>query len=795
MEVYPSHIGDTLGFGAIQARVIGSCTSESGASLAAALAPLPFGQARDELLFVAEMVRLQQAGHSLPEALFDPVDESVAEVRPKGAFLDPDALLEIRRLCRSSTQVRRFLESGETGLLNRAAQRIAPLDGLGKAIGDLLEDDGEIKESASSELRRIRREIRSAQAHVRKSLLSALRTATAAGWATEDQPTLRGGRMVIPVRTEAKRKVNGIVHDVSATGQTAFIEPAQCVELNNDVRELEAEERREIVRLLTIVSGLVREHATSLLDNQRELGLFDIRRAKALLAASWDGIAPTQKDDGVIDLVEASNPELVLHLGSAGRAVVPLTVKLGHDATMLVISGPNAGGKSVAMKTIGLCAWLLACGIPIPAAPESRFDRFDRLLADIGDEQSVEDDLSTFSSRLARTREMVERADPRTLVLIDEAGTGTDPQEGAALAQASLEVLHRAKARVIVTTHHAALKLFAHETPGAVNAMMRFDEEALSPTYQFQEGLPGASYAFEIADRMGLPQEVVARGRDLIGSDHVSMERLLGDLEARNRDLQEQVARQATEAGKATQQRRILEQRLEALTEARDKIKDRALEEAHEILGGANAEVERAIREIKESGADRTAVKDVRRRLEERKSSVGQARTKTRRKKKARSVQSSERAQKPPAMQGPLGVGDHVRVGIDGPTGEIITLKGNEAVVSIGPAHTRVKTDRLSKVGGPRAQRVSVSAQVTQVQARLSLDVRGKRALEAVSEVERFVDEALSGGLKRAEILHGKGTGALRMSIHEYLTSRSDLTSFAEAPIEQGGAGVTIVEI
>ncbi|MFT4605107.1 MAG: DNA mismatch repair protein MutS2 [Rhodothermales bacterium] len=789
MEVYPSHIGDTLGFGVIQARIIGSCTSESGAALGSTLAPLPFEQARDELAFVTEMLRLQQAGHSLPEALFDPVDDYIAEVRPRGAFLDPDALLEIRRLCRSSSDVRRFLESGETGLMNRAAQRIAPLDGLGEAIRDLLEDDGEIKESASSELRRIRREIRSAQAHVRKSLMSALRKATSAGWATEDQPTLRGGRMVIPVRAEAKRKVSGIVHDMSATGQTAFIEPAQCVELNNDVRELEAEERREIVRLLTVVSALVRENAVGLLANQRELGLFDIRRAKALLAASYDGVAPSQADEGIIDLLEARNPELVLHLGDAGRTVVPLSVKLGSEATMLVISGPNAGGKSVAMKTIGLCAWLLACGIPIPAAPESRFDRFDRMLADIGDEQSVEDDLSTFSSRLTRTREMVERADPRTLVLIDEAGTGTDPQEGAALAQAALEVLHAAKARVVVTTHHAALKLFAHETPGAVNAMMRFDEESLSPTYQFEEGLPGASYAFEIADRMGLPPEVVARGRAILGSDHVSMERLLGELEARNRSLEEEVVRQSSEAGKAAEKRRILQRRLEALTDARDQIKDRALEEAHQILGGANAEVERAIREIRESQADRGAVLDVRKRLEKRKSSVGQARTKTRRKKKSRS------APPVPTIQGPIGIGDHVRVGVDGPTGEIIKLKGNEAVVAIGPAHTRVKMDRLSKLGGPREQRVSVTSSVSVVHARLTLDVRGKRALEAVSEVERFVDEALSGGLNRAEILHGKGTGALRLSIHDYLATRSDLSSFAEAPIEQGGAGVTIVQI
>lgn len=788
MDVYPSHIGETLGFGLIRARIEKSCTSPNGIDAASRLVPLAFQEARDELAFVADLVQRIEAGFRPPEVLFDPVDDWIAEVRPRGSFLDPDALLEIRRLCRTSSEVRRFLGAADSARLNRAGQGLHPLEGLEGAITELLEDDGSVRDSASAELRRIRREILRAQGSVRKSLLAALRRATGEGWATEEQPTIRAGRMVIPLRAEAKRKLSGIVHDVSSTGQTAFVEPAECVELNNDVRELEAEERREIVRLLTEVSRTVREEGHALLDNQSQLSRFDLRRAKALLAASWDGVAPAQSDEGVIDLVEARNPELVLHLAAAGRAVVPLSVTLGRDHTMLVISGPNAGGKSVAMKTIGLCAWLLGCGIPIPADPTSRFDRFDAILADIGDEQSVEDDLSTFSSRLARTREMVERADARTLVLIDEAGTGTDPQEGSALAQAALERLQSAGARIVVTTHHAALKLYAHNTPGVVNAMMRFDEESLRPTYQFEEGLPGASYAFEIADRMGLPTDVVARGRELLGSDHVSMERLLADLDSRNRRLEEEVARQASEAQRAVEQRRILESRLKGLTDARDEIRTRALEEADAILGGANAEVERAIREIRESGADRAAVKEVRQRLDTRKTDVHEARKKTKRKKKRR----------PPREQpisGPIGIGDQVRVGSEGPSGEVIGLKGREVVVAVGPAHTRVKLDRLVKVGGPRKQQVAVTARVTPTHARMTLDVRGKRALEAVAEVERFVDEALAGGLKRAEILHGKGTGALRLSIQEYLESRTDLTSYAEAPIEQGGAGVTIVNI
>lgn len=788
MDVYPSHIGETLGFGLIRARIEMSCTSPSGIEAASRLAPQAFADARDELAFVADLVQRIEAGFRPPEVLFDPVDESVAEVRPRGSYLDPESLLGIRRLCRTTAEVRRFLGAADSARLNRAGQRLHPLEGLERVITELVEDDGSIRDAASSELRRIRREILRAQGSVRKSLLAALRRAAGQGWATEEQPTIRAGRMVIPLRAEAKRKLSGIVHDVSSTGQTAFVEPAECVELNNDVRELEAEERREIVRLLTEVSRVVREESQALLDNQSQLSRFDLRRAKALLAASWDGIAPAQSDEGVIELVEVRNPELVLHLAADGRAVVPLTVTLGRDHTMLVISGPNAGGKSVAMKTIGLCAWLLGCGIPIPADPASRFDRFDAILADIGDEQSVEDDLSTFSSRLARTREMVERADARTLVLIDEAGTGTDPQEGSALAQASLERLQAAGARIVVTTHHAALKLYAHNTPGVVNAMMRFDEESLRPTYQFEEGLPGASYAFEIADRMGLPADVVARGRELLGSDHVSMERLLADLDSRNRQLEEEVARQASEAQRAVEQRRILEVRLRGLTEARDEIRTRALEEADAILGGANAEVERAIREIRESGADRVAVKEVRQRLEVRKTDVDQARKKTKRKKKRR----------PPREQpvsGPIGIGDQVRVGAEGPSGEVIGLKGREVVVAVGPAHTRVKLDRLVKVGGPRKQKVAVTARVTPTHARMTLDVRGKRALEAVAEVERFVDEALAGGLKRAEILHGKGTGALRLSIQEYLDSRTDLASWAEAPIEQGGAGVTIVNI
>ncbi|MFT5142529.1 MAG: DNA mismatch repair protein MutS2 [Rhodothermales bacterium] len=790
MEVHPSHIGETLGFGAIRDRIVGLTSSTGGQERAQLIAPVSFDDSSRELAIVSALQAAREAAAPIPEALFDPVDAYVAEVRPEGAYLDPDALLEIRRLCLCAASVRKFLEGSQEKSLIAIGSGIHPIPELARGITTLLEEDGEIKDSASQELRRIRRRMRSAQATVRKTLLHALRRATGEGWATEDQPTIRGGRMVIPVRSEAKRKLGGIVHDLSATGQTAFVEPAECVELNNDVRELQAEESREVVRLLKEVSRLVRLNAEALLENERQLAIFDVRRAKALLAAGFGGILPERGDEGVIDLREARNPELLLiGPGADRRAVVPLTLSLGRDHTMLIISGPNAGGKSVAMKTVGLFVYMLACGIPVPAEPGTRIDRFDRLMGDIGDEQSVEDDLSTFSSRLARMRSMLAAADRRTLVLVDEAGTGTDPQEGAALAQAMLEQLHVAGARVLVTTHHAALKLFAHEAEGALNGMMRFDQASLRPTYAFDAGVPGASYAFEIADRMGLPASVVARGRELLGADHVTMERLLSDLQSRNKDLEDEIQLRANEARKAIEQRRLLESRLEALTTARDRIKDKALDEADRILGGANAQVERAIRQIKEAQANPETVKAVRQELEATKSTVGKARKQTRHRTAARV------APKEKAIAGPVGPGDRVRLGIDGPSGEVIEVKGDEAVVAIGPAHTRVKRSTLTKVGGPKPQQVSVTARVEMAAARMRIDLRGRRVLQAIAETERFVDEAIAGGLNRAEILHGTGTGALRISLQEYLGTREDITSFTEAPADEGGAGVTIVFI
>ncbi len=739
--------------------------------------------AAEELRIVGHLQACWEAGDRAPEVLFDDIDGFVADVRPQGAWLEPDDLVCIRRFCVCGNQVRQFLSDPlRPEGLRRLAEAIRSLPEVIRAIDRAVDADGQIKDGASDALRHIRGKKARALSSARRALQKALRKASAEGWAAEDQPTVRGGRLVIPVRAEAKRKFGGIIHDSSSTGQTVFIEPTDCVELNNDVRELEAEERAEIVRLLKALANVIREHSDPLVDNQHRLVQFDVRRAKAILAVQLEGIVPEQLDESVILLKDARNPELVL--AGQARTIVPLTLTLGAAHTMLVISGPNAGGKSVAMKTVGLLAHMLACGIPIPAHEDTRFDRFDLLVADIGDEQSVEDDLSTFSSRLRRTRVMLDRANRRSLVLIDEAGTGTDPQEGAALAQAALEVLHESGARVVVTTHHGALKRFAHGTPGASNAMMRFDQDSLLPTYVLDEGLPGASYAFEIADRMGLPANVVERGRKLAGAEQVSLERLLSELQSKNHALESELERQAENALEAKARRTLLEKRLSAIQEEREAIRQRSLAAAEEVLRGANAEVERAVREIRETQADSQVTREARARLDESRKVVAKARSRSRRR-------GSPKLQEAP---GPIGQGDRVRIGPDGPTGEVLETDSKEAIVAIGPAHTRVAVSRLIKVGGARKQEVSVRAMSLSTEpARLKIDVRGKRALEAISEVERFVDQALSGGLDRAEILHGKGTGALRMSIHEYLDSRQDIAAFEEAPIEEGGAGVTIV--
>jgi DNA mismatch repair protein MutS2 len=727
------------------------------------------------------------------------IDAILSQLGPAGLALEGYDLLTLARVVRTYADLKAFFSQRVDSQPRLAAafgsEQMPDLPW--RQIESAIDEKGDVRDNASPELARIRRGLASARAQARNAALEALKKATANGYATEEQPTVRGGRLVIPVRVEAKRKIDGFVHDVSATGQTVYIEPAASLESNNRVRELELEDIRECHAIRVRLSEPFRTERPFLKRALSALTRIDLERAKARLAAELEATVPVVKSEGCIHIRQARNPELslVFRRDGSGRQVVPFDIDLGGSHTMVVISGPNAGGKSVTMKAVGLMAVMVAMGMPIPVAEGSRFDLFEGVHLDIGDEQSMSDDLSTYTSHLRNISRILEKAGPDSLVLIDEAGTGTDPEAGGATAQAVLEALHARGVRTIVTTHYGPLKLFAHDTPGVLNASMSFDQEALRPTYGFQPGIPGSSYAREIAARSGIPVEVIRRAAELVDSGQANAEALIQDLMERNTRLEESL--QEAEALRASLQAReeALRKRLDTIDEERDRIRIKAVVAAESIVREANRAVEKTIREIKESAADPERTREARQRLERTKDKVEQAARKVERKQETRKQQTRKTQVPPDAAPGPIQVGDRVRMEDGEAVGEVLELMGRKARVAFGSIQATTAMDRLVRVGGKARQEVRVrqsgSAELSVHSVSTRLDIRGKRADEAMSDIVPFVDRALAAGVNRVEVVHGKGTGALRSVLHDYLSTVDGIRHFEEAPIMEGGAGVT----
>jgi len=811
MKIHPASAEEKLGFDVLRERLASYVLSAPGADRLEAMEPArDLGWLQAELERVAELQAAFRFDDSVPlDPMFD-VRAVLRRAAPEGAFVGPDDLLAVRLVAGTARRLKQYFDTRK-GKYPRLSQSVAPLTAVPELeahIARIVDDDGQVRDDASPELHRLRKLVFRKQAQLRERLMDALRKATGQGYATEEQPTIRNGRMVIPIRAEAKRKVQGFVQDTSASGQTVYVEPAACLDLNNEIRELEGEERREVERILRAATDHLRSEGDALRGNVRVLAGFDLLQAKARLANRLDAVVPQLNEEGLVDIRSGRNPVLLLHFqhraeedAGEARAVVPLDLTLGGDYVTLVITGPNAGGKTVAMKTVGLLALMLAYGLPVPVDPLSSLCLFDRLLVDIGDEQSIEEDLSTFSSHVANLKRMLRQADARTLILIDEAGTGTDPEEGGALAQAVLEQLTQAGARTIATTHHGALKVFAHEADGVENGSMAFDQETLGPTYRFRAGVPGSSYAFEIAQRIGLDAYLLGRARALAGTHMVAFEDLVATFEARNQALAARLEEAERTLRQAEKEKTNYEERLEKLRAERDAIRQEALAEAEHIVQGANAEVERTIREIKEAQAEKEATRTARARLEQFKEQVEQRRDAVARRQQRRVPQQAARPKPPAPAAGTFTVGDQVVLDGGATSADVLEVDGDEVVVAFGSMRMRVGRDRLTKVGGPRKQRVTVR-QVAQdptdmaaLRARATVDLRGYRVDEALAEVQRFVDEAVAANLHQIEILHGKGTGALRQAIHDYLAASPDVAAFDEAPWNQGGAGVTYVTL
>ena len=824
MKTYPAALEDKLGFTVIREHLKAELMSPMGRErLDTMQTARTLKWMRAELERVAELQDAFRYDETVPLHHVYDLRDALRRAAPEEAYLDPADLKAIRLTLVTLRRLKRYFEArgADFPRLAYAVERITPLPDLEEHIQSILDEDGAIRDDASPELHRLRQQIRQRENELRDTLDRALRSAIGKGYATEEQPTIRGGRMVIPVRAEAKRKVDGFVHDTSATGQTVYIEPAACLQLNNAVQELKSDERREVERILRQATGHVRSQHGALSINLKVLTQFDLLQAKARLSNRLEAVVPKLNDDGIVDIHEGRNPALALHIESRDASdapgdldgpddVVPLDLTLGRDFRTLVITGPNAGGKTVAMKSVGLFSLMLAYGLPIPVAPHSSMPLFTHLMVDIGDEQSIEEDLSTFSSHVSNLRRMLSDADANTLVLIDEAGTGTDPEEGGALAQAMLERLTDTGTRTIATTHHGTLKVYAHEAEHVQNGSMEFDQKTLRPTYRYQQGIPGSSYAFEIAQRMGLDASVLERARTLAGEQKSAMEDLISTFEQRNQALEDDLyeARKARED--AEKERKRLEQKRRKLIKERDKFRQQALEEAERIVQGANARIEQTIKEIKEAEAEKEATKAARERLEDYKEELHDEKEETEEQASAptepepsepsdtESTVSGDGAAPSPAAPapGPIQEGDRVRLDDGSTTLDVQDVDDDEAVVTMGAMHMRVDLDRLTRVGGPKQPtETAQTGAMPSLEAKPTIDVRGQHVDEALHQVQRFIDDAIAAGLETVEILHGKGTGALRSSIQDALTRRNDVTDVRSAPIEQGGAGVTLASL
>lgn len=649
-------------------------------------------------------------------------------------------------------------------------------------IDGAIERTGEIKDSASKELRQIRHGKMSAREQLQKRLSEILRRVSEEEFTQDDIITTRDGRFVIPIKTEFKQRVSGFIHSSSASGATVYVEPTETLELNNALRELEIAEQREIQRILGELTRQVGEHASAIQASYETLCELDVLFAKARYSIDVLGTEPRISETPMVLIRDGRHPVLLQRLGR--KDVVPITLELGgEDGQTLVITGPNAGGKTVALKTVGILTFCAMAGLHVPASDDSVFYLFRSVFVDMGDDQSIEKDLSTFSSHLIRLRDILERADERSLVLVDEIGTGTDPVEGSALAEAVLTSLTERGTTTIATTHHGSLKAFAHSTNGVVNGSMEFDRDSLRPTYRFVAGIPGSSFALELAERFGLPVGVLDQARKTVGGKQQELETLLRDLERlrqSNSDRERELSRLLADAEERSS---AYAEKLGALKDEANTIRKKALDDARQLLEESQRKVEAVIREIRESQADKERTRAARHDLSVLKEELDGS--------------SQEMMAEPRAGELPLQVGDAVLVRSTDKAGEIVSIERGKATVLVGSIRAKVPLRELVRARGSKKPERRASAMEHHVDADASpeVDVRGMYLDEALAVVERALDKAHMQGLYRVDIIHGMGTGALRKGISEYLKNASYVRSFRTGEWGEGGTGITIVEL
>ena len=843
--IYPQNFEYKIGFDQIRQLLSEKCLSTLGAERVTDMAFSDhFEEVEERLNLVTEFVRIIQEEDNFPAQYFFDVRPSLKRIRVEGMYLDEQELFDLRRSLETIRDIVRFLHRNNEDeeesdspypSLKRLAGDITVFPQLIGRINGILSPYGKIKDNASAELARIRRELASTMGSISRSLNSILRNAQSEGVVDKDvAPTMRDGRLVIPVVPALKRKIKGIVHDESASGKTVFIEPAEVVEANNRIRELEGDERREIIRILMEFSNLLRPSIPDVLLSYEFLAEIDFIRAKALFSEQITGLKPAFENKQVLDWTMAVHPLLQLSLAKHGKKVVPLDIELNEKQRILIISGPNAGGKSVCLKTVGLLQYMLQCGLLIPMHERSHAGIFSNIFIDIGDEQSIEDDLSTYSSHLTNMKIMMKSCNERSLILIDEFGGGTEPQIGGAIAEAVLKRFNQKQTFGVITTHYQNLKHFAEDHEGVVNGAMLYDRHLMQALFQLQIGNPGSSFAVEIARKIGLPEDVIADASEIVGSEYINADKYLQDIvrDKRYWEGKRQTIRQREKHMEETIARYQAE--IEELQKSRKEILRKAKEEAEQLMQEANARIENTIRTIKEVQAEKEKTRQVRQELSDFRESMEALVAKEQEEKIARKIEklkekqnrkkekkanrgqenalsaqalAEQQARKEAERLAAIVPGSNVKIKGQTSVGEVLEINGKNAVVAFGSIKTTVKLDRLERTNAqPKQADVSTKSTYISSQTQDSMyekklnfkqdiDVRGMRGDEALQAVTYFIDDAILVGMSRVRILHGTGTGILRTLIRQYLQTVPGVSHFADEHIQFGGAGITVVDL
>ena len=849
--IYPKTFEDKIGFNEIRTLLRERCLSSLGKEEVDKITFMDNVKAiNTQLSRVREFRRLQEEEENFPLNYFFDVRQSVARLRLEGTHMEEDELFDLRRSLGTVNDIVTYLNRTDEDAavaatddgwrkdpvypypaLHELAEGVVTFPQILQRIDQILDKFGKIRDTASPELLNIRRELAKVEGSISRTLYSILRSAQSEGLIEKDvTPAMRDGRLVIPVVPTMKRKIKGIVHDESASGKTLFIEPTEVVEANNRVRELEAEERREVIRILTEMAKVIRPHVSQILDSYKLLAQVDMLRAKTELAKLIDGIEPEVGKYPHIDWIGATHPLLRLSLQKQGKKVVPLEITLTRNKRMLIISGPNAGGKSVCLKTVGLVQYMLQCGLSVPMSERSQTGIFQNILIDIGDEQSIEDDLSTYSSHLTNMKNMMKSANDRTLILIDEFGTGTEPQIGGAIAEAVLKQFCIKRAYGVITTHYQNLKHFADSHEGVVNGAMLYDRHQMQALFQLQIGQPGSSFAIEIARKIGLPEQVIHDASEIVGSDYIQSDKYLQDIV---RDKRYWESKRQTIHQREKQMEQTIakyESEISDLAKSRKEVLAKAKERAEELFKESNKKIENVIREIREKQAEKEETKKLRDSLRDFKEGISDMdkqaeddkiarkmaqilRRKENKKNRKKGDPSSSGQDKDntsaattlSTVSAPLKEGDTVRIKGTTSVGKIESIQGKNATVIFGDLRSTTSLKKLEHATAPKREEprpfMTVGRQTREtidekkLNFKQDLDVRGMRGDEALNAVMYFIDDATLVGMSRVRILHGTGTGILRQLIRQYLATVPAVTSYKDEHVQFGGAGITVVDL